>query len=81
MFLYSPWLNAYLLMKKDWKLNIMQEKIDGIVKRLIELGEDPAELGLWQKLFPDLETEEQVKLIKNLEDELKQLVALKNKSG
>ncbi len=48
-----------------------------LINKLIELGEDKNELTMWQSIFPKLKLEEKNKLLKNLEDELKQLEALK----
>ncbi len=54
-----------------------QQDFNQLIQKLTDLGEDKNELELWQNLFPDLEEEEKKELIKNLEDELKQLKDLK----
>jgi len=55
----------------------MSLSISDLVKKLIQLGENETELNFWLKLFPDLEPDEQKKLIKNLEKEVKDLQNLK----
>lgn len=54
-----------------------QQDFNQLAQKLTALGEDKNELELWQNLFPDLNDEEKIELIKNLENELKQLEDLK----
>ena len=54
-----------------------KENLEKLIEQLIELGEDKNELEIWKNIFPDLDDEEKTKLLKNLEDELNQLKALK----
>lgn len=60
-----------------YQINMNQEEFDQLIQKLIALGEDKDELGLWQNLFSTLKDEEKMELIKNLEEELKQLQDLK----
>lgn len=58
-----------------------QEEFNQLTRQLIEIGEDKNELELWQNIYPNMEPTEKLELIKNLEDELKQLQDLKNKQA
>ena len=58
-------------------MNSKKEKLENLIKELIELGEDERELKFWQEIFDDLEEEEKQKLLDNLEEELGKLKKLK----
>lgn len=64
-------------MKVEYNYNMEQAELENLIEKLIKLGEDKSELNFWLKLYPDLEPDEQEKLVKNLENELSQLEKLK----
>ena len=52
-------------------------QLQALTQSLINLGEDREELDFWLKIFDDLEEDRQHKLIALLEEELKELKAVK----
>lgn len=54
-----------------------KEKLENLIKELIELGEDERELKFWQEIFDDLEEEKKQKLLGNLDEELEKLKKLR----
>ena len=58
-------------------MSLEKEKLENIIKKLTDLGEDKQELKFWQEIFDDLKEEEKQNLLNNLEEELKKLENLK----
>ena len=50
-----------------------KEEFHNLIQELLKFGEEPAGLSVWEDIFDDLTVEEREQIIKNLQDELKEL--------
>lgn len=54
----------------------METNIQNLIQELILLGEDEAELKIWERIFPTLTTDEQKAIIDSFKKEIDELKKL-----